>query len=444
MDCLPELKNHMKAKKDDDLLALHKATINPTQIRPIWSNAVQHYKRIEHKLTLHDYIARYENRYGIEERYMYDESNNESIMSKEESIKAMKFSLAYHNIDYEEWLTLAHNIFNKTTTNKKENSLCIYGDSNAGKSWIIQPLQKVCNQHTINGGGGTAEDGQFKFMGMVGKRWALFNEMIVSDLSAEKMKEILGGENAEVPVKFAAPTRIGRIPCFITCNHEPFKYVTSPQNKTALNNRCKTYNWRVFPWEQAPWENKSACLHPGCYSLTENNPETTDYLHYEQPLPQTITDNIGNITESLEQLLHITKPVNKGIIVLTAIGNIIHSLIGDAYTHEQALDFWGHLSSSDTHDIHTCNHIICNMIFNIKKSPVKRKAPHSEDDVFDLDTPHAPKKHKHKKIKQPCFSSDSEEDLVVQEFQEWQDIPLEGEEGDHILPGPSAETAQET
>nr|ASM94078.1 putative non-structural NS1 [Millport starfish parvo-like virus 1] len=397
IDMVPELKRHMKVKGDVDLLALHRATINPQQSRPIWNNAVSHYKGVEHNMTLHDYIEKYENRYGDLERF--DEANNDMIMSKADSIKAMEEFLRFHGHSKEDWLQLVHSIFNKTTQNKKNNALCIWGDSNAGKSWIMAPIQKVCNSYTVIGGG-ASDESNFKFMGMVGKRWALFNEMIVSDNNAEKMKEILGGENAEVAVKFAGNTRIGRVPCIITCNNPPFKYVSDGTNRQALKNRCVIYRWRKFNWGTASWNNKSASLHPGCYSMREINEQTT-FVHYEAPMPTVLTDNIVAVIDSMMTLLNINKVANKGMLVMDTIVDIVHNLIGGDFSEQQATDFWGHLVATDSHDIHTCLDAVCNEVYQIRRTPTKQKpqdpgldcTPHLADETWEVpETP--PKRRK--------------------------------------------------
>ena len=379
IDMVPDLKRHMKSKGDDDLMNLHRATINPQTCKPIWNNAVSHYKTIEHSLTLHDYIEKYENRYGVGERF--DENNNDLIMNKQDSIKALTHFLAFHGHTKEDWLQLVHSVFNKTTGNKKNNALCIWGASNAGKSWVIAPLQKVCNSYTIIGGG-ASDESNFKFMGMVGKRWALFNEMVVSDNNAEKMKEILGGENAEVAIKFAGNTRIGRVPCIITCNNPPFKFVSDMTNRQALKNRCVVYRWKKFAWENAPWKNKSASLHPGCYSMKELNEQTT-FVHYEAPIPTTLTDNIVSVVDNLMVLLHLKEVQNKGILVMDTVIGLVHNMIGMDFSHDQAAEFWGHLVQTDSHDIHTCLDSICNEVYQIKRTPTKLKPTTSGSDTDD-------------------------------------------------------------
>ncbi len=87
-------------------------------------------------------------------------------------------------------------------------------------------------------------------MSMRGKRRALFNEMKATNMNAEKLKEILGGENTEVPVKFGPPAKLGKIPCILTTNNDPFESVLGDgTSRDALYNRTSMHQWRRIQWD---------------------------------------------------------------------------------------------------------------------------------------------------------------------------------------------------
>ena len=134
---------------------------------------------------------------------------------------------------------------------------------------------------------------------MKGKRWCLFNELLITDQMSGKMKELLGGENAEVAVKFAEASRIGRVPCILTNNHMPWKHVKNSMNREALDNRCDVHKWSRIEWDQLPWQDKSADLHPGCYEkLIDGITKTVD-KHEEKAIHGQINSMVDLIVKTV-------------------------------------------------------------------------------------------------------------------------------------------------
>lgn len=263
---IPKLKKMMEKQEDPNVGALHTMTINAQRYKPTWMSALQHHIEESEKTTLQQYLTQYVETHGWGSHF--DDAEKKEVMSISESETAFADILRRQGITNTlQWIDDIHNLFDKTTLNPKQNCICIYGESNAGKSWIIRPIQRACKNHTVIGGQ-MKQDNQFMFMNVPGKRWVLLNEITINDTSMEKFKELLGGERLEVEIKFMPPATLFRTPCIMTCNRHPYDDVSSSEDRKAFRTRIKMYRWNRINWEHVKW-NGAGDLHPGVYLRKE-------------------------------------------------------------------------------------------------------------------------------------------------------------------------------
>lgn len=123
-----------------------------------------------------------------------------------------------------------------TKYDRKRNTICVTGPSNTGKTSIIAGLKKVCpNGEIVNGQ-------NFNFEGLVECYWGTWDEPLCGPETAEKFKQIAGGEPCAVPVKFKKPVILPRIPIYI-CTNTPFWY-WCPQQQTMFKNRFFEFEFK--------------------------------------------------------------------------------------------------------------------------------------------------------------------------------------------------------
>ncbi len=381
---IPNLKREMERQNDLHVGPFHSMTLNPRMYSSIWLNAVSHLKQEIQQTSLQQHISQYIEQYGTDERL--DETENKTVMSLTESETAFKDVLHRQGIsDTAKWVNDMHNLFDKKTPNPKQNAMCIYGESNAGKSWIFRPIQRACPNHTVIGGQ-MKQQNQFMFMNTPGKRWILFNEITINDTSQEKFKELLGGERMEVEIKFLKPETIFRTPCIMTCNRHPYDDVTNQENKTALKERMKLYRWNRINWTSVKW-NGAGDLHPGVY-IKKPSPLAPQP---KKPNIVTAADKTRAASDRLANAIHEQLRRRKTDAMAETYARQITEkcIVGYMAIHhtftpseQQAREHMVHLtdSSETEHDTSECSDPICRSVSERERpQPEKRKsAPETE------------------------------------------------------------------
>lgn len=125
----------------------------------------------------------------------------------------------------------------------KINSFVIIGKSNTGKSMFmwetLQKLHPMIGTYTC-----AANEDRFAFDNFPGKRVAFSHEGTFGTSQMEMAKTIAGGQPCMVEVKHKNKVRAGRIPWFISCQHEPWLLALNDDDKEAFRNRCFFYETR--------------------------------------------------------------------------------------------------------------------------------------------------------------------------------------------------------
>lgn len=157
--------------------------------------------------------------------------------SAEESYQAMLAWLEHQHIDPIPFVDTVFAIMDRTL--EKVNTLCIIGDSNAGKTVMITtPLRELAQFTGMIGNRGSNSD--FVYMELPNKRLCVIDECIMNPVNLEDLKLLLGGEKMKVNVKFQGMTEVERIPCIITGNRDP--WCLDYSQREPLMNRCVYYS----------------------------------------------------------------------------------------------------------------------------------------------------------------------------------------------------------
>uniref|UniRef100_A0AAU7P2G4 Nonstructural protein 1 n=1 Tax=Hamaparvovirinae sp. TaxID=2809447 RepID=A0AAU7P2G4_9VIRU len=122
-----------------------------------------------------------------------------------------------------------------TKQNLKKNTLVLWGPSNTGKSAFISGLKMCLNWGEI------VNSNTFAFEGLINTQMGIWEEPLISPELAEKAKQIFEGMETSIPVKYRKPTKLTRIPIFITTNHPPWRFCTKEEE--MFRNRMHIFTW---------------------------------------------------------------------------------------------------------------------------------------------------------------------------------------------------------
>lgn len=120
----------------------------------------------------------------------------------------------------------------------KVNTLCMIGDSNSGKTCMISnPLKALCR--FVGQIGNRGSNSEFVYQECINQRLIVIDECMMSKEQLEDLKNLTGGEDMSVNVKFAGNAKLSRTPVILTGNKEPWLLDFSA--KEPLLNRMKYY-----------------------------------------------------------------------------------------------------------------------------------------------------------------------------------------------------------
>nr|WDW25798.1 MAG: NS1 [Canine parvovirus] len=120
-------------------------------------------------------------------------------------------------------------------TSDKKNTFVLWGPSNTGKSMFIKGFKEAVPWGEIVNGN------SFGFEGLIGNKFGVWEEPLISAEAAEKCKQIFEGMETSIPVKYKKPHKLQRTPIIITTNHAPWRYCTNEE--VMFSNRMFIYNW---------------------------------------------------------------------------------------------------------------------------------------------------------------------------------------------------------
>ena len=165
-------------------------------------------------------------------------------------------------------------------------------------------------------------------------------------------------------------------------------------------NRCKLHKWNKIEWETLPWGDKSADLHPGCYSKLIKGVAKVQDKYQEHAIHQHINNMVDLIvcTVGIKDFDYTGRgkilmgALIKDVMDKTNVGN-------QKFTRMEASAHWKHILEVDAHDKSTCKNHTC------KRT---RQAQDEEPEVYEiLDTP-SPKRMRYTHDEpQTSYESDS-------------------------------------
>lgn len=158
--------------------------------------------------------------------------NTETCKPKNPNL--IKEILTHQNINYKDFISTLFKILTKT--NGKKNTLVFIGPPSTGKTTIARSILSMYPSF-----GEIINCSNFMFQDLINHQIAIWEEPIINQECAQKVKLIMEGAKTSVDVKFKAPTQISNIPLIITTNHDLWHWV--PEEKTAIEERCEFFEF---------------------------------------------------------------------------------------------------------------------------------------------------------------------------------------------------------
>uniref|UniRef100_A0AAU7P174 Nonstructural protein 1 n=1 Tax=Hamaparvovirinae sp. TaxID=2809447 RepID=A0AAU7P174_9VIRU len=190
-----------------------------------------------------DVVAKYLHRPGINSivqnclTYCHATSGGWSILRFEErftpSPEKIHQCLLHQGIDVEAFDELFYSWI--TCTSSKKNTLVLWGPSNTGKSTFIAGLKQVIPWGEI------VNSNTFAFEALVGNKFGVWEEPLISPELAEKAKQVFEGMETAIPVKYKKPCKLPRTPIIMTTNHAPWRFCTKEED--MFRNRMHIIEW---------------------------------------------------------------------------------------------------------------------------------------------------------------------------------------------------------
>lgn len=149
--------------------------------------------------------------------------------------------LAAQRIEENDFRTWVKKIINKE--DYKVNSLRLFGRPNSCKTLIAGLITAPFITYRASK---SNPQNDFYMSDMLSKSIILLDDLQISVQICEDMKQIIGGGEMDVNVKYSVnKQRMKRTPVIVTSNHQRWGGgLLSGINESALNARCKTYNFR--------------------------------------------------------------------------------------------------------------------------------------------------------------------------------------------------------
>lgn len=183
-----------------------------------------------------------------------------------------------------QWITKKH---------PKRNTLYIIGPSNSGKTSTFRGLGQICP------GGEIVNGNNFQFEGLQDMYWGKWDEPLLAPEQAEKFKQISGGEETFIPIKFKKPYCLKRTPILITTNFPLWRWCEDQQ--AMLRNRMFELSFKhdISNGKFIPRTSESNCKCDYCqiarYGTSSDSIPTTSRMHREeQSIQSTESVDAGN------------------------------------------------------------------------------------------------------------------------------------------------------
>ncbi|KAJ7375283.1 hypothetical protein OS493_002031 [Desmophyllum pertusum] len=126
----------------------------------------------------------------------------------------------------------------------KINAIVLHGDSNAGKSIVLNSAFKVYPDWGMMYQGIT---NNFMFEGLEDMEVCIWEEALFSPNQQETIKLVLEGAETSVAAKYRKNVMIPRVPIGITCNVIPWRAILIQAHQTAFVNRCHILQCNEMP-----------------------------------------------------------------------------------------------------------------------------------------------------------------------------------------------------
>nr|WPD49022.1 MAG: nonstructural protein 1 [Protoparvovirus sp.] len=149
-----------------------------------------------------------------------------------------------------------------TKQSGKKNTLLLLGPSNTGKTSFISNLKKLVSWGEVVNGS------NFNYEALVDCYLGIYEEPLISPENAEKFKQIAGGEETSIAIKYKKPHILPRTPLLMTSNHVPWRFCTAEQK--AMENRMFIFhcNQPVLNVHYYPRTSNTGCKCRYCQAST--------------------------------------------------------------------------------------------------------------------------------------------------------------------------------
>lgn len=161
--------------------------------------------------------------------------SDEEYESPEDSYTYFLSWCKFQHIDPLEIITNTMDVMNKKQL--KKNSICLIGDTNAGKTVMFaDPIKYIMR---FVGQIGNRTENNFMWQDCVNCCLICIDECIMDPAHLEDLKMVLGGEKVSVSVKFQGNSSLNRTPVILTGNKVPWAFDQTA--KAALLSRMFYY-----------------------------------------------------------------------------------------------------------------------------------------------------------------------------------------------------------
>lgn len=229
---------------DYEVIISKVSDLNPSDpVYVTWNRLVRRPGTVAAILRIRDGLKSLYQNFTLNEmaaQFLQSEDSKKTIYySPAESLELLGKWCQYNGIVFGEFCKRVQEVMDRKVP--KKNTLLVIGPSNSGKTIFLkrtlEPLTPFSAQI-----GGVGNAGQFLWQMCPGARAIYIEECRLAPEHIETAKLIFGGEPATVDVKCKPPSRVGRVPVFISSNHMPWLLAPAAGDKEALENRMHVFN----------------------------------------------------------------------------------------------------------------------------------------------------------------------------------------------------------
>lgn len=198
-------------------------------------------------------------------------------MSIKDSLDVFHLIMSFNKINKKTFVQDVYDIMSKTKA--KFNCMVALGESNAGKTLLINSIGATVLAVFKKKISGDANSLRFEFQNCIGAECLVAAEFTITEENLEVWLPLMGGERSSTDVKNGEHEALPRFPMFMTTNKrlgQDLNPVTKGTSLAAIENRCRVYNFKTCP-DLAYYNDKGECCNPEMWPLLVKEYVKIDY-----------------------------------------------------------------------------------------------------------------------------------------------------------------------